>query len=379
VSGDFGVPLIIDTSLRDGLQAPGLFLSRKGASAFIRDLSDSGLRAFEIGVPAASPEEAGWIGEMVREWPGLRLIAWNRGKKEDIEASLATGIGWVHFSLPVSDLMRETKLGWTREKLISVCRDLCARVKDAGRILSVGMEDASRADLGFLADFAAMARTAGADMVRYADTLGCEDPWTVQHRLGALVPFVGAPIEYHAHNDLGLATANALSALRSGAASASATVMGIGERAGNAALEQLAAAIELRLHRSTGLDLAKLCEAARRFAERLEMAIDPFSPVLGENAFRHSSGIHADGSLKRRGLYSYLDPGRFGRREMIVPGPKSGRAAIIYCAASLGKEIDPASAGRVLSRLSLHWEEEGPGIDPWEALSRSIEAEEGKT
>jgi len=229
-----------------------------------------------------------------------------------------------------------------------------SRVADAGSQVSVGFEDASRADPAFLAVAAQVAQRHGAIRVRYADTLGLLEPFGTHERIAALRREVDIGIEIHAHNDLGLATANTLAALRAGATHASTTVNGLGERAGNAALEEVVMAARHLHGIECGVDTRALPLISQLVACASGRPVAAGKSIVGSAVFTHESGIHVDGLLKDRGNYEAFQPEELGRRHRLVLGKHSGSHGLRNACARLGLSLSPEHAQRLLARIRSH-------------------------
>jgi homocitrate synthase NifV len=228
------------------------------------------------------------------------------------------------------------------------------RAAEAGAVVSVGLEDASRADAGFLAQVAALAQARGAVRVRYADTLGLLEPMGTQARIAALRQEIDIGIEIHAHNDLGLATANTLAALRGGATHASTTVNGLGERAGNAALEEVVMAARHLHGVECGVDTTALPGISQLVARASGRPVAAGKSIVGAAVFTHESGIHVDGLLKDRRNYESFSPEELGLSHRLVLGKHSGSHGVVNAYARLGVELSTAQAQQLLACIRDH-------------------------
>lgn len=231
--------IINDTTLRDGEQTAGAAFADDEKPAITAALDDAGVPEMEVGIPAMGGHEVALIRAITSSVRHTRTMVWARMADADVDAALRCNADIVHLSISVSDLQIQHKLGRDRAWVLDSIRRHVDRAADAGSLVSVGFEDASRADPAFVAQAARLAQSRGAVRGRYADTLGLLDPFSTHRHIAALRREVDIGIEMHAHNDLGLATANTLAAMLAGATHASTTVNGLGERAGNAALEEL--------------------------------------------------------------------------------------------------------------------------------------------
>ncbi|NCU20307.1 homocitrate synthase, partial [Candidatus Falkowbacteria bacterium] len=253
-----GPVVLCDTTLRDGEQTAGVAFSLAEKRAIARALEGAGLAEIELGVAAMGPTEIAEIRSLAADLRHAAPVVWCRLRPEDFEAAAACGVRRLHVAAPASNRQMAGKLrvgaDWVRRELAA----WVGRATQAGFAVSVGAEDASRADPAFLADLAGVAARAGAIRFRLADTLGILDPFGAHDLVAGLLPRLALPLEFHAHNDFGMATANTLAAARAGASHLSVTVNGLGERAGNAALEEVAA-VMAALGRPTGIALDQLC------------------------------------------------------------------------------------------------------------------------
>jgi len=345
-------PVIInDSTLRDGEQAPGVAFTPKEKLAIALAIEAAGVNEIEAGIPAMGAGEIATLAAINAAVRRADVIAWCRMMTQDVDAAMESGVGRVHLSVPVSDRQIHAKFGTGRLDVLDRIQRTVGYAREKGLRVSVGGEDASRADPAFLTRAVIAAETAGAHRFRFADTLGVLDPFGTYDIFRALCAETDIELEFHGHDDLGLATANTLASVRGGATHVSVCVLGLGERAGNAALEEVVTALRETEKRSTSVALARLTGLAEMVAEAARRPIPESKSIVGGSVFAHESGIHVSGLLRDAGTYEALDPAIFGRERAIVLGKHSGGAAIRSMLRSIGLESDHQRIGAILARV----------------------------
>lgn len=316
---------INDTTLRDGEQAAGVAFNLEETIAIARLLDNIGVHELEIGIPAMGKAQQHTIKTICELGLKANLLGWNRAVISDIQSSINCGLKRVHISIPVSAIQIATKFQGQSQIVLQKLKDSLSFALDQGMFVSVGGEDASRAEENFLLDVVLSAQEWGASRFRFCDTVGILDPFATYTKVKQLVMSLSIPIEIHTHNDFGLAVANALAGIKAGALSVNTTVNGLGERAGNAALEEVVMALKRIYNNDSGINTRRLLEISRLVATASGYGVPPWKAIVGENTFAHESGIHAHGVLQNPSTYEPFAPEEVGWERRLVIGKHSGR------------------------------------------------------
>ena len=344
---------IIDTTLRDGEQSPGVNLSSEERKNIAKMLTGAGVNELEAGIPAMGLDARKELSEINRLGLSSRITGWCRALKRDIESAELCGLSSVHISFPVSKRQLDSfgkDKAWVLNCIESLLPFACERFP----FVSVGAQDATRCDEDFLLEFIEKAWRYGAYRVRIADTVGVSNPFDIYNIIRKIDLSSDIEIEFHGHNDLGMASANAFSAVEAGASAVSVTVNGLGERSGNVPLEQIAVAFKLSGKFATSIDATHLMNLCTYVAEASERPIPSDKPITGSGAFLHESGIHCAGLLKDPLSYQPFLPESVGRKGFsFVLGKQSGSYSIMHMLGKAGIDISRDEALR-LKEMLLH-------------------------
>ncbi|ASW42038.1 homocitrate synthase [Clostridium isatidis] len=342
---------IVDTTLRDGEQTAGVVFANEEKIAIASMLSDLGVDQLEVGIPTMGGDEKEAIKQIVKRVKNSSIMAWNRAVIKDVEESIDCGVDAVAISISVSDIHIKNKLKKSREWVLENMVKTVEFAKKNGLYVSVNGEDASRADRDFLVEFIKTAREAGADRFRYCDTVGIMEPFKIYEDIKYLYDKTNFDIEMHTHNDFGMATANAIAGIRAGANHVGVTVNGLGERAGNAALEEVIMALMIVCKYEGNIKTKMFREISEYVSQASGRFLPSWKAIVGDNMFKHESGIHADGAIKNPKNYEAFDPSIVGLERQIVIGKHSGKAAIINKFKEYDIELTSEDADKILEMV----------------------------
>jgi homocitrate synthase NifV len=354
----------MDTTLREGLQRAGAYLEPRARRVLADDLVASGIDELEIGVVGRDAYVPSLLSGLLAKHPHARFWVWSRLRTSDVEEACAMGARSIALCAPVSPEHLQDRLGWSRSELHDRIRLIVGFAVEMGLEVSVGLEDASRTPEDAMLEAARTAVEAGAIRVRMADTVGVFSPAETAQRTLSLRS-LGCQVGFHGHDDFGMATANAVAALEAGAYAADSSLMGWGERAGIAATERLGAFLALR--RGAGLDIGRLCKAARDLAGRCGVRISETAPVLGEALFRCETGLHVAALAEHPSLYEPYEPELVGAKRDLLVGGKSGAQAVSKLLSKIRPEI--AAKPDLVDRVRREAERLGRPLEERELVS----------
>ncbi len=320
---------ICDTTLRDGEQTAGVVFANEEKVRIAKLLDRVGVDQIEAGVPVMGGDERESIDRIVDADLDASIMGWNRAVVSDVKASLDCGVDAVAVSVSTSDIHIEKKLNESREWVLDHMAKATEFAKSNDLYVSVNAEDSTRSDFEFLVEFARRAKEAGADRLRYCDTVGIMTPLETHKAIKNLKKEVDIAIEMHTHNDFGLAAANAITGAKGGAEYIGTTVNGLGERAGNAPLEEIVMALKHLEDLDLGFNTSDFLELSEYVARASAQDLPVSKAIVGSNTFAHESGIHADGVLKDSETYEAFKPQEVGAERQLVIGKHSGKKAIL--------------------------------------------------
>ena len=315
---------ILDTTLRDGEQTPGVSLTSKEKFRIANKLDEIGVEFIEAGSAITSQGERDSIKEITSQGFNAEILSFSRPLTVDIDYCLDCDVDAVNLVVPTSDLHIADKLKISPDELLDLSNNAVDYCKDHGLTVELSAEDASRSDVDFLKSVYLSAIDHGADRICVCDTVGILTPDT-SYDLFSKLNDIQVPVSCHCHNDFGLAVANTLSAIKGGASEIHTTINGIGERAGNTSFEECVVSIDRLLpDYSTNIKINQIYDVSKLVARLTGVYIQPNKAIVGENAFAHESGIHSDGIIKNSATYEPMTPELVGRTRKFVIGKHMG-------------------------------------------------------
>ncbi len=345
----------MDTTLRDGEQTPGVALSAEDKVEIAIKLAELGVDIIEAGSAITSDGEREAIKAVVKALRkkdyNTEVASYCRIKQEDIDFALECGVDSIHLVVPVSDLHIKQRLEKDRETVRQMAVEMTGYAKSKGLTVEISGEDASRADFEYLKSVYAACIEAGADRICFCDTVGLLVPEKSYEIFKELATAFNVPVAVHCHDDFGFATANTLAALRAGASQAHVTINGIGERAGNASLEEVVMSLEKLYGYGTGIKLKNIHSASRLVSKLTKIQVAPNKAIVGGNAFTHEAGIHVHGLIADTSTYEPIKPEIIGRQRKIILGKHAGKSSVILALKELGLDVNNKQLNEIVARI----------------------------
>ncbi|MEM1689662.1 MAG: 2-isopropylmalate synthase [Candidatus Hadarchaeales archaeon] len=323
-----GRVLILDTTLRDGEQTPGVALTPEEKIKIARALDDLGVDIIEAGSVATSEGERKAIKEISKLGLSAEICTFTRAMKEDIDAAIAADVDSIHLVVPASDIHLKLRLEKSRQEIKKMAAQAMDYAIKHGLKVEFSLEDATRADENFVRELVALGLEHRVHRICLCDTVGILTPARAREFYSKFAKIVNVPLAAHCHNDFGMATANTISAVEGGATEVHVTINGLGERGGNAALEEVVSALVYLQKYKLRIKMKKLYSVSKLVESLTGIPLSPTKPLVGENAFAHEAGIHVHGVLRSPKTYEPLAPEDIGQRRRIVFGKHIGRHAI---------------------------------------------------
>ena len=366
---------IYDTTLRDGEQTPGVCFSKEDKLEIARKLDQFRIHQIEAGFPIVSNREAETVKAIANEGLDAQIICLARTKVGDIDKALDCDVDGIITFMGTSDIHLEHKMHIKRQEALNICMKSIEYAKDHGLFVAFSAEDATRTDLDFLKRIYCKAESYGADRVHIADTVGAITPQGITFLIKELRKVTNVDIAMHCHNDFGLAVINSIYGLLAGGTAVSTTVNGIGERAGNASLEELVMSLKILYGKDLGFKTKYIQELSELVAEKTQLGIPYNKPIVGKNVFRHESGIHVDAVIEEPLTYEPYLPELVGQKRQLVLGKHSGCRAVKAKLDECGYKVTDDQLCEIVKKVKQS-REEGKYIndDVFKDIVRSIDA-----
>lgn len=353
---------------------PGIALTPQYKLRIALALEELGVDSIEAGYPAVSRGEYLAVKTIAKEVTGSEVIVLARAVKSDIDKAIESDVKAVHVFIATSDIHMKYKLKMTREQVLNSAVEAVEYAKEHGLTVEFSAEDATRSDINFLIDVFQNVVNAGANRLDIADTVGVMWP----SKMASLVRTVKENVKgdyllsVHCHDDFGMAVANSVAAIEAGADQAHGTITGVGERAGNASLEEIASAVTFLLGYQTNIKFYKINEVANLVAKLFGLTIPPNKAIIGKNAFAHESGIHVHGVISNPITYEPIDPSLVGMNRRIVIGKHSGKHSIEYVMKSIGITPTKDIVDKTLTKIK-ELGDQGKALD-WDTVVNIIKS-----
>lgn len=347
---------IYDTTLRDGEQTPGVCLRKPEKLQIARKLDELKIHQIEAGFPVVSKEEKKSVKAIVDEGLNAQILCLSRTKKEDIDTAIDCGVDGVITFMGTSDLHLQHKMKMSQEEILQICLKSIEHAKDHGLFVAFSAEDATRTDIEFLKRIYKKAEEYGVDRVHIADTVGAISPQGMSYLVTELRKTIKTGIALHCHNDFGMALSNSIAGLLAGANAVSTTVNGIGERAGNAPLEELIMTLKIIYNVDLGFNIKTFYELSKLVEKLTKVKVPENKPIVGRNIFRHESGIHVDAVLEEPLTYEPFLPELIGHQRRIVLGKHSGCRAVKAKLTQCGIEVSKDELCEIVEKVKLQRE-----------------------
>lgn len=342
---------IFDTTLRDGEQTPGVAITVDEKIRIAKKLDKLGVDIIEVGFPVSSPGERKAAREILKLDLNSSICGLARPLKKDLDAAIDCGVDYIHTFIGTSPLHREYKLKMSKEEILNKAVEGVEYIKDHGITAEFSAEDATRTEFEYLKDIYTAVEDAGADCINVPDTVGVMIPTSMNYLVSELKRDINIPISVHCHDDFGLAVANSLAAVEAGAQQVHATINGLGERAGNASLEELVMGLSTRYNVKTNIQTELLVDMSEFVSRITGIKMPPNKAIVGENAFAHEAGIHVHGVLQKAETYEPITPEMVGHRRRIVLGKHTGANAIRAKLDEYGIELNDEQFERVFNQV----------------------------
>lgn len=341
---------IFDTTLRDGEQTPGISVSPEQKLQIAIKLDDLGVDAIEAGFPTVSQGERQAIKDIVRQGLRAEICGLARTVQGDIDAALDCDLGYIHLFIATSDIHMKYKLKLNRDQVLERAVWAVEYAKKHGVQIEFSAEDATRSEISFVKEVFRAVSQSGADRIDIPDTVGYSTPESISRLVKDVGTISSLPISMHCHDDLGLAVANTISGINAGASCAQVTVNGIGERAGNASLEEVVMALQCLYRSPHGIKTELLYETSKFVSNAMGIIVQPNKAIIGENAFGHESGIHTHGIINNPLTYEPISPELVGRKRWLQAGKHAGAHGIKAMLEEFGVRPDEEQLRQILER-----------------------------